>query len=375
MPAYKYKLKSGKQLWYSSFRYTDWTGEKQREVKRGFLTKREALDYETHFKDSLSKQPTLLFSSLAKNYFEDCETRLKPTTLSTKRYLFDQKILPYFANTRTCDISVAMVRKWQNEMINYRDSNGKPYSQTYLKTMNNQLCAILNFACRYYGLAQNPVHAAGTIGKSHADDKPFWTHEQYRQFREYEKKPSYLLAFDLLFYGGIREGELLALTPEDFDRRETKLRIDENYAVVDNTEYILTPKTQRSHRLITLPKTIFDEATAYIDKLGIQDGERIFYFTKKGLLAEFYRATKRAGLPKIRIHDLRGSHASMLAEMGVPIRNVSDRLGHESPSTTLRVYTHASKDKERELADRIDQMIADSEACEEDPDNPENDGF
>lgn len=365
MPAYKYKNKAGKQLWYCSFYYVDWMGERQRKVKRGFLTRKEAVEYEIHFKDRRSKDPTILFSSLADNYFQDCESRLKPTTLDGKKNLFETKLLPYFGNTRICDIDVTMVRRWQNELINHTNKQGKPYSQTYLKTINNQLSAIMNYACRFYGLQKNPLHITGSIGKSHADEKPFWTHDEYRHFREFEKKPSYLLAFDILFYGGIREGELLAIVPEDFDRENHTLRVDENYAKIRDKEYILTPKTPKSARTITLPASVFDSAIEYIDRLQIADGERIFYFKKSGLIAEFHRCSDRAGLPRIRIHDLRGSHASLLGELGTPIKEVSDRLGHESTSTTLRTYTHSYPHREKQLADKLDGMIRDADTKKE----------
>lgn len=372
MPEYKYKTKSGKQLWYCSFCYVDWMGVRKRKVKRGFLTKREAHEYEVMFKDRRAKDPTILFSSLMVNYYEDCETRLKPTTMETKKDIIESKILPFFGNTRICDIDVAMVRRWQNELINYRSKGGNPYSQTYLKTINNQLSAIMNYACRFYGLPQNPIHITGSIGKSHADEKPFWTHDEYRHFRMFEKKPSYLLAFDILFYGGIREGELLAIVPEDFDRKNMTLRIDENFAVVKDTEYILTPKTSKSMRTITLPKSVFDAAISYIDKLQIRDGERIFYFKKSGLITEFHRCSDRAGLPRIRIHDLRGSHASLLSELGTPVKSVSDRLGHESTSTTMRTYTHQYPQREKELADRLDGIIADADAKKEAPEGADD---
>ena len=77
MPEYKYKTKSGKQLWYCSFCYVDWMGVRKRKVKRGFLTKREAHEYEVMFKDRRAKDPTILFSSLLVNYYEDCDTRLR----------------------------------------------------------------------------------------------------------------------------------------------------------------------------------------------------------------------------------------------------------------------------------------------------------
>ena len=123
---------------------------------------------------------------------------------------------------------------------------------------------------------------------------------------------------------------------------------------------------------ITLPKSVFDAAISYIDKLQIRDGERIFYFKKSGLITEFHRCSDRAGLPRIRIHDLRGSHASLLSELGTPVKSVSDRLGHESTSTTMRTYTHQYPQREKELADRLDGIIADADGKKEAPEGADD---
>ena len=170
MPAYKYTLKSGKTLWYANFYYTDWTGEKKHICKRGFKTQREAKDYERSFLDQQSSSSDILFSSLVANYLEDMEHRLKPTTMENKRFIIDTKLLPYFGKQKICDIDTIKVRKWQNELISYRDDDEKPFSQTYLKTVNNQLSAIMNYAVSHYRLPVNPCRAAGSMGKSKADE-------------------------------------------------------------------------------------------------------------------------------------------------------------------------------------------------------------
>ena len=95
MPAYKYTTKDGKSKWYANFYYADWLGEKKHKCKRGFLTRREALEYERAFWDKGSKGPTILFSSLVKAYMKEMESRLKPTTLSNKCFLYETKLIPF----------------------------------------------------------------------------------------------------------------------------------------------------------------------------------------------------------------------------------------------------------------------------------------
>lgn len=306
MPAYKYTLKDGKTTkWYANFYYTDWTGEKKHICKRGFKTQREAKDYERTFLDQQSNNSDILFSSLVENYLEDMEHRLKPTTMENKRFIIVGKLLPYFGRQKVCDIDTIKVRKWQNELISYRDDNNKPYSQTYLKTVNNQFSAIMNYAVAHYRLGFNPCKVAGSMGRSKADEMNIWTQEQYERFSKGIQKSSVKLAFDVLFYTGMRSGELLALTPADILPNK-RIDINKNYAKVKGQELFLEPKTAKGKRNVSIPDFLYDDIVAYTDKLyGIGAGDRIFYFTKSALEKEIKRVAEKVGLEPIRVHDLR----------------------------------------------------------------------
>lgn len=105
------------------------------------------------------------------------------------------------------EITPAHIRKWQDGLIAYRDDKRNPYSATYLRTINNQLAAIINYAVRYYNLKDNPCRKAGTIGKDHADEMNFWTAEEFKLFLEKasDKQPAYA-GFLTLYYKGLRIG-------------------------------------------------------------------------------------------------------------------------------------------------------------------------
>lgn len=107
----------------------------------------------------------------------------------------------------------------------------------------NQLSAIMNYAMVYYKLQKNPCRAVGSIGKANADAMKIWILDQFEQFIGYENKSAWRLAFNVLFWSGIREGELLALTRNDFfyNGDVYRLNIDKNFEVVRSTQYILTP--------------------------------------------------------------------------------------------------------------------------------------
>lgn len=352
MPAYKDK-KTGK--WYSAFYYKDWTGKKKHTCKRGFSTQREAKEYERSFLNQQVHSSDILFGNFIQNYIDDMRTRLKPTTIQNKKNML-KKITPYFENLKLTEIDTITVRSWQNVLLSYRDSKGKPYSQTYLKSLHGQLSAVMNYAVKHYGLLQNPCELAGSIGKNKAENIDFWTKDEYEQFISHVKKPAMKTAFDTLFFTGIRSGELLALTMEDIlpDRR---IDINKTYAVVNGEELFLEPKTPKSKRCISIPEFLFNEIMDYVGGLYEYNPEdRIFYFTKSALEKEIHLVADRAGVKHIRVHDLRHSHASLLINMGFNIKEISERLGHESVKTTWDTYSHLYPDTDKALADKLNEI-------------------
>lgn len=135
MPAYK-DSKTG--TWFVKFYCKDWTGENKQIKKRGFATKREALDYERNYKIQQENNLDMTFGEFWKLYTEDVKNYVKLNTWLTKEHIVETKILPYFKNLKMNEITPGDVRKWQNEMVAFRYENGKSYSQTYKKTMEDE---------------------------------------------------------------------------------------------------------------------------------------------------------------------------------------------------------------------------------------------
>lgn len=120
----------------------------------------------------------MTFRSLVELYKEDIAPRIKPTTKASKEFMIDTKLLPFFGDMAINSITATTVRKWQTELI----SSPENYSQTYLKTINNQLSAIFNFAVKYYSLKSNPARDCGSMGKKKADSMQFWTQAEFNSF-------------------------------------------------------------------------------------------------------------------------------------------------------------------------------------------------
>ena len=172
------------KTWHCQFYYEDWQGVRHKKNKRGFKTKAEAEEWERNFRQQQRKDLDINFENFVEIYFADVENRLRESTIKNKRYVFDLKVTPYFKKKKMCEIKTSDIRAWQNELIK------QGYAPTYLKSINNQLAALFNYAVRYYDLNDNPCRKAGSIGKSKADDMEFWTKQEFKQFlSSMDKKP------------------------------------------------------------------------------------------------------------------------------------------------------------------------------------------
>lgn len=353
MPAYK-DNKTG--TWYVQFRYKDWKGERVQKMKRGFRTKHDALDWEREFLSQKQSDINMTFESFCQLYEQDIKPRLKLNTWKTKESIINAKILPFFAKRKLAEISPKDVIDWQNEVRKMTDSNGKVLSPGYLKTIHNQLSAIFNHAVRFYNLNANPAQKAGNMGKEGIVEMKFWTPDEYDRFSEamMDKDISYH-AFQMLYWCGIREGELLALTPADFDFDKKTVSITKSYQRIGRQDIITIPKTPKSVRVIQLPDFLSEEMKDYISRLySVEPDTRIFPVTKSYLYHEMKRGCQETGVKKIRVHDLRHSHVSLLIELGFIPKAVADRMGHEAIDITYR-YAHLFPTEQSRMADKLNK--------------------
>ena len=340
--------------WRVIYRYTDWTGERKQSQKRGFKTKREAQIWEREQLNKATADLDMTFDSFVEQYTADMQTRIKENTWSTKEHIIRTKIIPYFGKQKMSNITAQQIITWQNELMNYKDENGKSLSPVYLKTINNQLSAIFNHAVKYYNLRENPCKKAGSMGKKKNREMLFWTKEEYLKFAEVMMdKPLSFYAFEMLYWCGIREGELLALTPADFDFEKCTVSITKSYQRLNGQDLITTPKTEKSNRVIKMPQFLADEMQDYLKQLyGIESNDRMFTVTKSYLHREMDRGAKEAGVKRIRIHDIRHSAVSLLIDMGFSATAIADRVGHESIDITYN-YAHLFPSKQTEMAEKL----------------------
>ena len=190
----------------------------------------------------------------------------------------------------------------------------------------------------------------------------YWTVDEFNQFfkaldREIDKEAFFIL----LFYSGIRIGEACALTYGDFDFTNNTVTINKNYVVAKGKAYIYDTKTQKSNRTIKLPRNVMNKIREYSFHLyGRNANTRLFDRSEVTYRGWLKRYSEKAKIKKIRIHDFRHSHASLLINIGVPVKQISERLGHDDVTITLSTYAHMYKEKEDELMQKLEEISNES---------------
>ena len=300
----------------------------------------------------------MTLETFVEKYFEDKENELKDRSKRNKRYMMQQHIIPYFGKCKMNDISAAQIIEWQNVMYKLG------LSDSYLRMIQNQLTALFTHATRIYDLDNNPCKKVKRMGSSDSRSLSFWTIDEYKQFIAVEEQDSkYYLIFEMLFWTGMREGELLALTLDDVNFVTNQIHIDKTYYRMNKKDVVTVPKTEQSIRTIEIPQFLADEIRNYTDRLyGLPRNERIFDIGAKALQNKMLRMIEKSGVKRIRVHDLRHSHVSYLINKGVEPLIIKERLGHKDIKITLNTYGHLYPSKQRTVADLLDfEMKKDSD--------------
>lgn len=337
--------------WYCKFYYTDYTGARKQKKKRGFKLQREAKEWERSFLERMQGIPDMTFQSLYDLYIEDMSHRLRQNSIDNKKNIFKNRILPYFKDKPINQIQASDIRQWQNEQI------ALGYSDAYLRRLHTVLSIIFNYAVKYYNLPSNPCQKAGSIGKN-TRSLNFWTLEQFNAALSYATSENGRIALLMLFYSGVRIGELLGLTLGDFDFQANTININKSVQHFSADNIVETPpKTENSIRTIYMPAAVMQEVQAYSKRIyGITPTDRLFTFTKSLVRGTIKRTAEAAGIPCIRIHDLRHSHVSLLIDMGFSPHLIAERIG-DTVQMVNNTYGHLYPAKHQEVAERLNDLI------------------
>lgn len=348
MPAYKDEKMN---TWYAMFYYKDWQGKSIKKKKCGFKTKKEAQVYESSFKASKDVNMDITVEAFVDIYFEDKRNELKERSVMSKKYMINTHIIPYFGQRSMGSITPSDIIKWQAVIIE------KGYKPTYLRMISNQLTALFNHAQNIYDLKNNPCKKVKKMGKSDADKLSFWTKEEYDRFiASIPKDTMYYIIFEILFWTGCREGELLALTGKDIDLQANTINIDKTYFRKGGKDIITEPKTEGSVRVIAIPEFLKQEIENYISRLfDYAKDERLFPISARAIQKQLQNRVEKENLKPIRVHDLRHSHVAFLINEGVQPLLIKERLGHKDIKITMNTYGHLYPSQQKAVAEMLNQ--------------------
>ena len=164
------------------------------------------------------------------------------------------------------------------------------------------------------------------------------------------------MLFEILFWTGMRIGELLALFKSDVNFQENKISISKTYYRTRGKDVITTPKTEQSVRTIDIPEFLTQEIKAYCDKLyEFPDSERLFPIVCEAVQHKMVRHIQKSGVKRIRVHDLRHSACAYLAHQGVAPMVIKERMGHKDIKITLNTYGHLYPNEQKKVADMLNR--------------------
>ena len=324
MPAYRDDKRG---TWYVKY-----SVDGKQKLKRGFRTKREALAFEASQRLAPKAVNGLVFEDLMEKYFQ--YSHMKEATKTAQKAILNTHIT--FMTRRVEEITKTDMMNW------YLDLDEKDLKPSMKNLILSITKAVFRYGEDFYEL-KNPAKMLRKFRQSKSDFE-VWTPEQFDQFIRCVKLAHYRNLFAFLYMTGCRRSEALALRYDDIE---------------GNRCHIRGTKTKTSDRWITLPDAV---VSALQPVLAQSSPERPFVFGGEEMLNKrtvqdvFKRSEKTAGVPEIRIHDLRHSFASNVIASGANIVAVSKYLGHSSINTTLSVYAHLLEETEADMIQKVNNL-------------------
>lgn len=252
-------------------------------------------------------------------------------------------------------------------------------SEGTVKRVRTALSPIFSTAVKKELLLKNPVTNATNPKDAEVKEHPFLDAEQCRELLRLADdftNPQLPRIIRTLLYTGMRSGELCALHWTEVNLENATLEVKYNLYRVGGEYKLSSPKTKSSARLIALPPQVVDilrEQKAWQEKQKIMTGDQwvennaVFtglrggYISKTYINHEFKKFLKRHGLPDVHVHDLRHANASLLINMGIPVKIISEHLGHCDTRTTENIYAHVFAETMAQASDAISKALSTAE--------------
>ena len=318
------------------------TGKWHVKKKRGFKLKREAQAYEREMPRTVGATSDT-FKTVSLIWEKDLES--SADQVDKHRRHFEKRFADLY-NKPIRQITAAQLTTWRTQLsdTNY-STRTKNETITYVKS-------VFRFASSLYGFP-DPAARLKPLRKSDEEvmkEMEVWTVPEFNKFIQCVESPLYRTFFSTLYWTGMRRGEAIALQVSDYSDGWINIHASQRYAKTG-----LKPTKTRTRRRIKADSKLKSELDALPFKTGYLFGGDA-PLSPTTIQRHFDEAVKASGVKKIRIHDLRHSHASVLINAGVNIVAVSKRLGHASIEQTLKTYTHLFEESDEKMMETIDKF-------------------
>jgi integrase len=347
------------------------TGKRKQKTQSGFRTKKEAQAALAELVNSVEKgnyiEPVKKrFKEFAMNYFENTyQTRVKVSTYETARNVLATHILPFFGNVDLNDIDQFLVHEFYSLKIK------EGYSSNYIQRMHEMIRLLLRVAHKWEVLHKD-IASMLEPPRLKKQEMKVWTITQVNEYLKFTKHSRYHPIYFIAAYTGMRKGEILGLSWNDVNFDEKTIQIRKTLYKA-KTEYILQePKTVSSIRTIYIDDDIIrvlrkQKVKQNLERLkygGVYKEHNMVFAQETGEFVHpqgvnglFNRFIEQSGLPHIRFHDLRHTHATILLSMGVNPKIVAERLGHSSVQITLDTYSHVLPSMKKDLSEQFSKAM------------------
>lgn len=318
------------------------------------------------YKDELLVPNEMILKDYILNFLEKYKINLSITTYNSYKRICNKYIIPLLGDIKLCDIKPIHIQDYVDDLLDL-------LTPQTIKVHLNILNLALKRAYRLKLIKENPVQLV-EVPKNKKYKNEIYNAEDMQNLLEKCRGTSMELPIILASGLGLRISEVLGLTWNNIDFNNSTITIDK-ITVRDNGNVILKePKTESSVRTISAPKEIIlmlkqlkkDRLAA---KLRGEKSHRELIFYDKNLnpiaqdvLSKKFRLfLKENNLKHIRFHDLRHSHVTLLINAKVPIKVISERVGHSNVNTTLNIYSHALKEMDQEASEKISNTLFNTE--------------